>query len=146
MELRKVKGDQTGDALCAQAVRWHEQGTPALFVLLGRLGQDGWLAPGQYDVVEVHTGRASDVQTVDQLESGDAEGRPRKIRLVAEGKSDGEGAELRADPVTRIERSRDEHLHVERAETIDAQGLARNLTIASDPIAQALQSEELAVE
>src|SRR5262245_32115350 len=111
-----------------------------------RSGQDRRLAPGQHDVIEVHAGRAGDVQTVDQLEAGDAEGHPRKIRLVAQGKSDGEGAKLRADPVTRIERSRDEHLHVEGAEAIDAQGLARNLTIASDPIAQALQAEELAVE
>src|SRR5262249_8633143 len=64
----------------------------------------------------------------------------------AEGKADGESAKLGPDPVARVEGSRDQHLHVEGTETVDAQWLARNLAIAGDPIAQALEAEELAVE
>src|SRR5215471_11904297 len=118
----------------------------ALFVLLWRLRHGERLASGQHDVVEVDAGRARDVQTVHQLEAGDAKGHPGKIGVIAEGKPDGKGAKLSADPVAGVERGRDEHLHVEGAEPVDARGLARHLAVASDSIAQALHAEELAVE
>src|SRR5262245_55188914 len=118
----------------------------ALFVLLWRLRHDERLASGQHDVVEVHAGRARDVQTVHQLEAGDAEGHPGKIGAIAKRKPDGKGAKLGQDPVARVERACDEHLYVEGAEALDAQWLARNLAVAGDPITQALQAEELAIQ
>src|SRR5262245_45069515 len=80
----------------------------ALFILFWSLGHDERLASGQHDFVEVDAGGARDVQTVHQLEAGDAEGHPGKIGVIAEGKPDGKGAKLGPDPVARVERARDE--------------------------------------
>src|SRR5713101_6242342 len=57
-------------------------------------GLSGWFIPGQENVVEIHARRAGDVELLDQLEAGDAEGPPWEVCLISNGQTDGEGYEL----------------------------------------------------
>src|SRR5439155_18718592 len=109
-------------------------------------GQRRRLALREDNVVEVHAGRAGDVDLVDQLKAKDAQGKPWQVQVVADGKADGKGRELGANGSPRVERSRDEHVDIVVAEPLDAERLGRDLPVAGHAVAEAPDTEAFPVE